>query len=79
MALTEDQMSPLSDHCFKYLNDANEAIAIKVFSMTVMANITKKFPELQDEIMSSISDQFPFNTAAFKSRGSKVIKQLSSL
>lgn len=79
VALTEDQMGPLADHCFKYLKDANEAIAVKVFSMTILANITKIFPELKDEIVSNISNQFPFSTAAFKSRGSKVIKQLSRL
>jgi hypothetical protein len=63
--------------CFHYLTDVKAAIAIKVFAMTVLANITSKHPELKNEMKLIIEDQLPYGSAGFVSRGRKVIKQLS--
>lgn len=64
------------DLCVKFFSSKNEAIAVRVFSMTVLANLAKKIPELKNELIPIIEDQMPFGTAAFVSRGRKVLKEL---
>lgn len=64
------------DHCFKLLQDKKEPIAIKVFSMSVLANLAKEYPELKGELIATIEDQMPYGSAGFIARGKKVLKQL---
>lgn len=63
--------------CFGYLADKKETIAVRVFSMTVLANIAKQQPELKEELKVIIEDQLPYGSAAFRSRGQAVLKQLA--
>ena len=72
-------MGLLAVHCYKYLIDFTEPVAVKVFSMTILANIAKVFPELKGEIISIIDSQLPYSSAAFKTRGNKVIRSLNKL
>ncbi len=65
-----------ADVCFEYLSNPKEPIAIRVFSMTVLANIAKENPELKNEIIPIIEDQLPYGSAGFRSRGMKVLKEL---
>lgn len=63
------------EHCFR-LMDPKEAIAIRVFSMTVLANLTKEHPDLKKELRLVIEDQLPFGSAAYLSRSKKILRQL---
>lgn len=69
----------IMDICFKYLESPNEALAVKVFSMTVLFNLVKKYPEIKPDLKLLIEDQLPHQTAGFKSRGKKILKQLETL
>jgi hypothetical protein len=69
----------LADRCFQFLNSAKETIAVKVFSMTVLFRIVKKYPELKMELKESIQSQLPFGSAGFKNRGQKVLKALEKI
>lgn len=64
------------DLCLAFLADAKEPVAIRVFAMTVLANIAKEVPELKNELIPLIEDQIPYASAGFISRGGKVLKQL---
>lgn len=66
------------DVCFKYLT-GDEALAIKVFSMTVLARIAKDQPELKNELIPIIEDQMPYGSPGLRSRGSKILKKLKAL
>jgi hypothetical protein len=66
----------LVDICFKYLQNPSEAIAIKVFSMTILFNLTNYYPELKDELKFVLEEQFPFQSAGFRSRAGKILKQI---
>jgi len=44
------------DVCFRFLMDADEPIAVKVFAMTVAANICKFEPELKNELKLVLED-----------------------
>lgn len=65
-----------TDLCLAFLADAKEPVAIRVFAMTVLANIAKEVPELKNELIPLIEDQMPYASAGFISRGGKVLKQL---
>lgn len=65
-----------ADICFMLLNNKDEAIAVQVFSMTVLANICKSYTELAPELRTSIEQQLSFQSAGFRSRASRVLKQL---
>lgn len=65
--------------CFDLFASAKEPVAVKVFSMTVLANIARREPELKNEIRILIEQQMPTGTAGFRSRGSKILKRLEKL
>jgi hypothetical protein len=54
--------------CFQYLASPSVAVAIKAFSLTVLNNLSKKYPEIISEIKLLIEEQLPHQSAAFKSR-----------
>jgi hypothetical protein len=62
------------DICFKYVAAPAEAVAIKAFSLTVLGNLAKKYPEILPEIKFLIEEQLPHQTAAFKSRAKAFFK-----
>ena len=66
----------VAELCFAYLQNPKQAVAIRVFSMSVLANICVHEPELKQELKIILEDQLPFGTAGFKSRATKVLKML---
>jgi hypothetical protein len=66
----------VADLCFLYLQNKTEAVAVRVFAMTVLGKIAKTNPELKHELMLLIEDGLPYGTAAFHSRAKKVMKEL---
>jgi len=75
--IPERYRGAIMDICFKYLASPAEAIAVKVFSMTVLGNLAKYYPEIIPELKLMIEDQLPRQTAGFKSRAKKVLKELN--
>ncbi len=65
--------------CFKYLESPTEPLAVKAFSMTVLGNLAKDYPEIITELKLIIEDQLPHQSAGFKSRARSVLKQLQYL
>ena len=65
------------DIAFHLLQDKRETIAVKVFAMTVLENLSVKSPELGQELRIILEDQLPYAGPAFRSRASKILKRLS--
>jgi hypothetical protein len=65
------------DLCFAFLTDPKEPIAVRVFSMAVLAQLVKVHRELKQELRIIIEDHLPYATPAFTSRAKKVLKQLN--
>lgn len=64
--------------CFDLLADVRETIAVRCFSMTVLANLAKIYPDLKNELIALIEDeQAP--SAGFVSRRNKVLKELRAI
>ena len=68
-----------ADILFNIMIDRNEAIAIRVFTMTTLYNICEREPDLANELKIIIEDQMPYGSTGFKNRGSKTIKKLNLL
>lgn len=63
------------DICFQYLADPKEMVAVKAFSLTVLGNFAKQYPEIIPELKLIIEDRLPHETAAFKVRAGKLLKK----
>ncbi len=61
--------------CFT-LMDPKEPIAVRVFAMTVLANIAKEEPDLKKELRIVIEDQLPYASAGYLARATKILKTL---
>ncbi len=77
--LPDELIGEAADISFTFLDDPKEAIATRVFAMSVCFNITKKEPELANELKLIIEDHFPHSTAGFKSRGKRILKELRKM
>lgn len=76
--IPEKYEGEILETCFKYVESPKEAVAIKAFALTVLGKFTRKYPEIIPEIKIIIEDQLPHQTAAFKSRANKLLKQFLS-
>ena len=83
--LLQDMKIPEKNHgevmniCFTFLESSTEALAVKVFSMTVLGNLAKLYPEIKPELKLLIEDQLSYQSAGFKSRAKKVLKDLDKV
>ncbi len=59
--------------CFRYIASPDEAVAIKAFSLTVLHNLSKTYPEILPEIKLLIEERWDHETSAFKSRAKKIL------
>ncbi|MEP7164181.1 MAG: hypothetical protein ABI741_05780 [Ferruginibacter sp.] len=75
--IPEKYHGEVMDICFRFLGSPTEALAIKVFSMTVLANLAKEYPEIVPELRILIEDQLPHQSAGFKSRARRIFKGLN--
>lgn len=68
---------PAANLCFNFLQSPETPIAVKAFSMTVLANIAAKEPDLKREVALIIEEMLPYGGPGIRSRGKKVLLQLS--
>ena len=62
--------------CFDYLISPDEKPAVKAFSLVVLDNLSKQYPEIKQELKTIIEDRWNFETAAFHSRAKKILNSL---
>jgi hypothetical protein len=78
ISIPKTQQGKVADIAFQYLQDPKEPVSIKVFSMTVLANLCGEFPELKNELIPILESQLPLGSAGYRSRASKILKALKS-
>lgn len=61
------------EQCFEFLTNPKEPVAVKVFSMSVLAELASVYSDLRRELEIVIEDQLPHSSAAFRSRARKVL------
>lgn len=70
---TEDQMGKILDVAFPCLEDRKNPIAVRVFAMTTIYQITKTYPELFDELVAIVSANLNQESTGFQNRAQKII------
>jgi hypothetical protein len=76
---------PEADHalamncCFDWLQDPNEPVAIRCFSMSIIAQLSTHYPELKNELKQIIESalQYEDPSPAFKAHSKKILKGLN--
>jgi hypothetical protein len=60
--------------CFAYLTSLDEPIAVRTFSMTVIAKIAEHEPELRKELELTVRQFLPYSSPAFRARAKRILK-----
>lgn len=77
--IPEKYEGKILDRCFNFINDNSQPIAIKAFSMTVIYNLSKKYPDIIPELKTTIEALMPNASSGIKSRGEKILKAINKL
>ena len=72
--IPEKYQGQIMNICFNYVESPAETVAVKAFSLTVLHNLAKQYPEIIPEIKLLIEEQLPHQTAAFKVRAKFFLK-----
>ncbi len=68
----------LADICFKLMNSAFSAIAIKAYSMEILYRLTIIYPELATELALSLGSLMDMDSAGIKARARMILKKLNT-
>jgi hypothetical protein len=79
MELDEKFHGTMADNCFNWIVEEEMPVAVKVYSMQILANLTRIYPELKNELIEVIDEQIPRNTAGFKAQARKVKMELNKI
>ena len=69
----------LADHCFSMLKSGFSAIAIKAYSMEILYKLSVIYPELGNELSSSIRILMEDASAGIVARGNSILKKISGI
>ena len=65
------------NRCFDYIISPTEKPAVKAFSLTVLQNLSNQYTDIKQELKTIIEDRWDIESAAFKSRARKILKDIS--
>ena len=73
------QQGILADFSFNQLNSGFSAIAVKAYSMEILYKLTLTYPDLANELSTSIRLLMEDGSAAITSRGRMILKKLADM
>jgi hypothetical protein len=76
LALTSRDKGRLINLCFNYMTISTYAVGVKMFSMRVLYNLSREFPEIGMELAVILRDQYPESSPGYRSRAEKILKKL---
>jgi len=62
--------------CFEFISSADKPVAFKAFSLTILGQLVKEYPDIKQELRLIIQERWDYETAAFHSRARKLLKNL---
>jgi hypothetical protein len=74
--IPEEWQGDIMNLCFGYISIPGQAIATRAFSITVLANMAKQYPEIIPELKMIIEEQQDNESPGLKSRSKKILKAL---
>jgi 8-oxo-dGTP diphosphatase len=76
-SINQKQQGILADHCFKMLKSGFSAIAVKAYSMEIIYKLAIIYPELANELSSTINMLQGEGSAGILDRGHIILKKLA--
>lgn len=73
----EDILGHFINFAFEQIASPKEPVALKVYAMQALFNISKKIPDIKNELIGIIEEEMPKNTHAFTGRGNMLLKKLT--
>jgi len=77
LEIPEEFHGEVMNTCFGFIENPSTPIAIKSFSLSVLFNLSKHYPEIVNELRLIIEERWETETAAFRARGKKILKALN--
>jgi len=77
--IPKDLHAKVMNLCFNYLSDPNETVAVRCFSMTVLVNFIKQYPEIKNELEAVLKTRFKDVKGGLKVRARDVLKELENV
>lgn len=77
IAIPEKYHGDVMNLCFTYISDPKEKPAVKAFSLTVLQKLAEQYPDIKNELKVVIESQWENESAAFRSRAKKILKEFS--
>ncbi|NIJ53395.1 hypothetical protein [Dyadobacter arcticus] len=71
--IPEEFHGEVIDACFGFLENRLTAIAIRAYSLTILFNFSKIYPEIKTELRFLIEESLHYEKPAFVSRGRKIL------
>ena len=72
----EDTLGHFINFAFETIASPKEPVALKVYAMQALFNISKQIPDIKNELIGIIEEEMPKNTYAFTGRGNILLKKL---
>ncbi len=69
----------ITNKCFDYLTSKDEPKAVKVFAMTIIANMAIKYPDLKNELKIIVEGLMEFGSPGILSRGKRTLLALEKI
>lgn len=74
--IPEELEGEVMNTTFERLADPKETVAVRCYSMTILDNLSKRYPELRQELTAIIEDQLQHEpTAGFRARAKQVLRK----
>jgi len=77
MEIPEAYESDILDAALTWLQDPKMPAAVRVHCMTIVFNLSKKYPELQQELKEILHYNFDTGSAGFRNRAGKILKKIA--
>lgn len=74
--LPDDFCAEAFDTCIKLVLNNNEAIAVRAFSISILQNLIKKYPDFKEELKLSLQQILPNASAGLKSKCKRTLLEL---
>jgi hypothetical protein len=75
LKLSNRDKSILINLCFDYLVSKEYPVAIHVFSMQVLFNLSRELPEIGEELFRILEEQLPEASAGYRSRARRILEK----
>ncbi len=66
--IPEKWQGEIMDYCFRAVADVNAAIAVKAYSITILENLARLYPEILSELRTIIEERWDQEGPAFRAR-----------